>query len=82
MQIQAVIKDIDIIRVSGVLSGEVSAICYDSRNCGKDSLFVAVSGLKLDGHAYIKEAVDRGAKFVVHEKDYSPPPGVTSIRVL
>ena len=82
MQIQAVIKDIDIIQVSGVLSGEVSAICYDSRTCGKDSLFVAVSGLKLDGHAFIKEAVARGAKFVVHEKDYSPPPGVTSIRVL
>ena len=82
MQIQAVLKDIDILQVSGILSGEVSAICYDSRNCGKDSLFVAVSGLKLDGHAYIRAAVDRGAKFVVHEKDYSPPPGVTSIRVL
>jgi UDP-N-acetylmuramoyl-L-alanyl-D-glutamate--2,6-diaminopimelate ligase len=82
VQIQAVLKDIDIIQVSGVLSGEVSAICYDSRNCKQDSLFVAVSGLKLDGHAYIGEAVDRGAKFVVHEKDYSPPPGVTSIRVL
>ncbi|MGZ3595373.1 MAG: UDP-N-acetylmuramoyl-L-alanyl-D-glutamate--2,6-diaminopimelate ligase [Syntrophales bacterium] len=81
MQIQAVIKDVDIIQIAGVLSGEVSAICYDSRNCEKDSLFVAVSGLKLDGHAYIKEAVDRGAKFVVHEKDYSPPPGVTSVRV-
>ncbi|HET6460362.1 MAG TPA: UDP-N-acetylmuramoyl-L-alanyl-D-glutamate--2,6-diaminopimelate ligase [Syntrophales bacterium] len=82
MQIQAVIKDIDIIEVSGVLSGEVSAICYDSRKCEKDSLFVAVSGLKLDGHLYIEEAVDRGAKFVVHEKNYSPPPGVTSIMVL
>jgi UDP-N-acetylmuramoyl-L-alanyl-D-glutamate--2,6-diaminopimelate ligase len=82
VQIQAVIKDINIIQVSGVLSGEVSAICYDSRNCEKDSLFVAVSGLKLDGHSYIEEAVDRGAKFVVHEKNYSPPPGVTSIRVL
>jgi UDP-N-acetylmuramoyl-L-alanyl-D-glutamate--2,6-diaminopimelate ligase len=82
VQIQAVLKDIDILQVSGILSGEVSAICYDSRNCGKDSLFVAVSGLKLDGHAYIREAVNRGAKFVVHEKDYSPPPGVTSIRVL
>jgi UDP-N-acetylmuramoyl-L-alanyl-D-glutamate--2,6-diaminopimelate ligase len=82
VQIRAVIKDIDIIQVSGVLSGEVTAICYDSRNCGKDSLFVAVSGLKLDGHAYIKEAIDRGAKFIVHEKDYPPPPGVTSIRVL
>lgn len=81
MQIQAVIKDIDIIQVSGILSGEVSAICYDSRNCEKDSLFVAVSGLKLDGHAYIEEAVDRGAKFIVHEKDYAPTPGVTSIRV-
>ncbi|HUH66186.1 MAG TPA: UDP-N-acetylmuramoyl-L-alanyl-D-glutamate--2,6-diaminopimelate ligase [Syntrophales bacterium] len=81
MQIQAAIKDIGIIQVSGALAGEVSAICYDSRNCVKDSLFVAVSGFKQDGHAFIGDAVGRGARFIVHEKDYSPPPGVTSIRV-
>ena len=81
MQIQAVIKDIKILQVSGNIEEDVSAICYNSKNCGKSSLFVAVRGLKFDGHDYIREAVERGAKCIVHEKDYTPPPGVTSIRV-
>ncbi len=81
MQIQAVIKDIDVLQVSGNLEGEVSAICYDSRNCEKNSLFVAVRGLKSDGHDYIPEAVARGARFIVHEQDYTPPPDAVSIRV-
>jgi UDP-N-acetylmuramoyl-L-alanyl-D-glutamate--2,6-diaminopimelate ligase len=81
VQIQAVIKDIDILQVSGNLEGEVSAICYDSRNCEKNSLFVAVCGLKSDGHDYIPEAVARGARFLVLEKDYKSPPDAVSIRV-
>jgi UDP-N-acetylmuramyl-tripeptide synthetase len=81
VQIQAVIKDIDILQASGNLEGEVSAICYDSRNCEKNGLFVAVRGLKYDGHDYIPEAVARGARFIVLEKDYKPPPDIVSIRV-
>jgi len=81
VQIQAVIKDIDILQVSGNLEGEVSAICYDSRNCEKNSLFVAVRGLKSDGHDYIPEAIARGARFIVLEKDYKSPPDAVSIRV-
>ncbi|HVO66694.1 MAG TPA: UDP-N-acetylmuramoyl-L-alanyl-D-glutamate--2,6-diaminopimelate ligase [Syntrophales bacterium] len=80
MQIQAVIKDIEVLQVSGNLEGEVSAICYDSRNCEKNSLFVAVRGLKSDGHDYIPEAVARGARFVVYEH-YTPSPDAVSIRV-
>ncbi|HYA13770.1 MAG TPA: UDP-N-acetylmuramoyl-L-alanyl-D-glutamate--2,6-diaminopimelate ligase [Syntrophales bacterium] len=81
MQIQAVIKDIEVLQISGNLEGEVSAICYDSRNCEKNSLFVAVRGLKSDGHDYIQEAVERGARFVVHEQNYTPPPDAVFIRV-
>ena len=81
MQLQAVLKDIDILQVSGNTEGDVSAICYNSKKCESNSLFVAISGLKFDGHSYITEAVDRGAKFIIHEKDYTPPPGVISIRV-
>ena len=44
-------------------------------------MFVAVQGLKSDGHDFIAEAISRGAKFIVHEKDYPPPEGVTSLRV-
>lgn len=75
------LKDIEILNVSGNLQGDVSAICYNSKTCERNSLFVAVSGLKFDGHYYISEAVERGAKFIIHEKDYTPPPGVVSLRV-
>jgi UDP-N-acetylmuramoyl-L-alanyl-D-glutamate--2,6-diaminopimelate ligase len=81
VQLQAVLKDIEILNVSGNLQGDVSAICYNSKTCERNSLFVAVSGLKFDGHYYISEAVERGAKFIIHEKDYTPPPGVVSLRV-
>ena len=81
MQIQEVIKDIDIVHVSGNLSGDVSAICYNSRNCERNNLFVAVCGLKSDGHDYIPEAIAMGATFIVHEKDYISPPGITAIKV-
>ena len=81
MQIRAVIKDIETFQISGNMEGDVSAICYNSKNCEKNSLFVAVRGLKFDGHCYIPEAIARGAKFIIHENDYTPPPGVVSIKV-
>jgi UDP-N-acetylmuramoyl-L-alanyl-D-glutamate--2,6-diaminopimelate ligase len=67
--------------IVGEYRGNVADICYDSRYVIKNGMFVAIQGYKVDGHYYIEEAVLRGAKFIVHEKDYSPPPGVTAIQV-
>ena len=47
---------------------EITGIAYDSRRVERGSLFVAVCGLKQDGHAYIKEAMRRGAVFVISER--------------
>ena len=41
---------------------------HDSRACGPGSLFVAVSGFHVDGHAYAADAVRRGAVAVVAER--------------
>lgn len=81
MQLQAVLKGVEIRKFSGNMEGDVSAICYNSKKCEKNSLFVAVRGLKFDGHHYITEAVDLGAKFIIHEKDWAPPPGILAIMV-
>ncbi len=81
VNLSEVLKTINVLRVTGDFSGDVSSICYDSKKCGKNSLFVAITGLKTDGHQFIGEALDRGARFVVHEKDYIPPPGVTAVQV-
>ena len=81
MQITDILKNIERLETNGEMSGQVSAICYDSRRCGPNDLFVAVSGMKVDGHHYIAEAVKRGARFIIHEKDVPSYPGVTNIRV-
>jgi len=42
---------------------------------------VAIPGLKTDGHNFIPEALKRGARFIVHERDFTPPAGITAIQV-
>jgi len=43
-------------------------ICNDSRRVGKGDVFVATVGTQADGHDFIKEAVDKGAGYIVSER--------------
>jgi len=43
-------------------------VCSDSRRAGKGDVFVATAGTQVDGHDFIKEAVGRGAGYVVSER--------------
>jgi len=52
---------------------EVHAIQNDSRKVARGDLFVAVSGNELDGHKFIADAVNNGAKVVVLEDDAAMP---------
>jgi len=54
-------------RRTGPLNAEIKGIAYDSRFVEKSYLFVAVRGFSVDGHNYIKDAVNRGAVAVVSE---------------
>ncbi|MFP3952507.1 MAG: UDP-N-acetylmuramoyl-L-alanyl-D-glutamate--2,6-diaminopimelate ligase [Candidatus Acetothermia bacterium] len=47
---------------------KVSGISYDSRDVGPGQAFVAIRGKNFDGHDFIKEAYDRGARAVFGEK--------------
>ena len=44
-----------------------SEVVYDSRKVIDNSIFVAIKGLKLDGHEYIEKALELGAKLIVLE---------------
>ncbi|HKK47581.1 MAG TPA: UDP-N-acetylmuramoyl-L-alanyl-D-glutamate--2,6-diaminopimelate ligase [Alkalispirochaeta sp.] len=46
----------------------ISRIVYDSRAADADTLFVALPGLHVDGHSYIADAVERGARAIVCEQ--------------
>ena len=81
MELSELIKELDIVHISEEGAGIVSDICYDSRKCKDGAMFVAVPGFRYDGHDYISEAIKRGARCIVHEKDVSSNPGVSFIRV-
>ncbi len=62
------IKVLNPIYTIGKSNDYVSSICYDSRKCERNSLFVAISGNNFDGHDYIEDAIKHGAKYIVCER--------------
>jgi UDP-N-acetylmuramoyl-L-alanyl-D-glutamate--2,6-diaminopimelate ligase len=81
MKLSQLIKDIDIINLSADAAGEVSTLCYAADKCENGSMFIAVRGLAHDGHDFIADAVNRGARYIVHEKDIQIPSRVIAIKV-
>jgi UDP-N-acetylmuramoyl-L-alanyl-D-glutamate--2,6-diaminopimelate ligase len=81
MDLAMLMKDVPVRRWIGARSGHVASVCYDSRTCRQDSLFVAVPGLLADGHAYIPEAIRNGACVIVHEQPLPATPDVCWIQV-
>ena len=66
--IAELINNVKHIQITGSLKKPISAICFDTREVVKDSLFVAQRGTKTDGHAFIEQAIEKGAVCVVVEE--------------
>lgn len=47
---------------------DVKGIAYNSKLCKQDFIFVAIPGEKFDGHNFISNAIENGAKIIVCEK--------------
>jgi len=60
---------------------EITDIVYDSRKAVKGSLFVCIDGAVVDGHAFISEAIDNGAKALLVEKEVTVPENITVVTV-
>lgn len=54
---------------------EVSAVVYDSRKVTKDSLFICIEGANFDGHQYVEEVIQKGARAVVVSREVKLPKG-------
>lgn len=68
MKFNRLLKDLDY-QAFGNIPKEVSGVSDDSRRVVKDGVFVAISGLTVDGHQFIPQAIKNGAKVVVGEAD-------------
>src|SRR4030081_431671 len=60
---------------------DITGIAYDSRRVKAGDFFVAVEGLKVDGHAYVSDAVKSGAAAVAVERDVELPRGTPVLRM-
>lgn len=47
----------------------IGKLCQDSRVVENNDIFIAISGIKSDGHNHIREAVANGASVVISEKN-------------
>jgi UDP-N-acetylmuramoyl-L-alanyl-D-glutamate--2,6-diaminopimelate ligase len=68
-------------QVLGDLDVPVTGLAYHSREVVPGGLFVALKGLRTDGHLYLAAALAQGARVVVTEQELEPPIGVTVVRV-
>lgn len=67
MVLRELMKDLRDAEVKGKENSTITGLAYDSRQVTPGSLFVAVRGHRVDGHAFLQEAVTRGAEAVVVE---------------
>ncbi len=67
MKLKELLKGLEVSSVQGSKEQEISAVAYDSKKVDKGSLFACLRGYRLDGHAFISEAIERGAVALLTE---------------
>ena len=67
--------------VIGDRSVEITGIERDSRKVGAGALFVCVPGIHVDGHSFIPQVAEQGAKAILTTRDVEAPQGMTVLKV-
>lgn len=81
MKLKQLLSEIDYQLLQGNLEEDVTQIDYDSRNVISGGLFVCIPGAKVDGHRFIDQVIEKGAKVIVVEKEVPLVEGITYIQV-
>ena len=68
IQLDYILKGIKLKETHGKLTIPVSRVVFDSRVAGPGDLFIAVPGVKSDGHSFIAEVIGKGVTAIICEK--------------
>lgn len=63
------------------IEAELTTFAIDSRKVEKGSVFIALRGTQVDGHMFLEDAIDRGAKVIICEESYYTEADVCVIEV-
>ena len=81
MKLRDLLKGVSILELNVSLDEEISDIWGDSRNVTKGSAFLCLDGTKFDGHNYIKDAIELGAKVIIMQKKVALPDNVRFVLI-
>lgn len=81
MKLREVLNNVSFTLLQGNLDKEFNDIKYDSRKIEENDIFVALVGYNIDGHAFINDALKKGAKTIITSKILSIDEDITIIKV-
>ncbi len=81
MKLRDLVRGLEPRQIHGETSIEIEGIAYNSRQLERGSVFVAMRGQDADGHDYIEEAIERGARAVVLEDENRRIAGIPTVVV-
>ncbi len=82
LELSLVLSSLNGILISKLEEATFSGVSTDSRRIRQDELFFALSGSNFDGHDFVMDALDKGAKGAVIERPlFSTPNGKILIKV-
>lgn len=79
--LKELLKNVTFICTKGTLNCNVLHLTHDSKEVKPGSMFICLEGVRSDGHSYIGEAVQRGARVLLVSKNIFVREDVTVIRV-
>ena len=68
MTIKELSHDVNVLKISGNMDADINKLCFDSRQACDGTMFFAVKGTATDGHDFIEDVKDKGAKAIVCER--------------
>ena len=68
MNLKSILSGIEGLKAKGTLDMEIMGVAHDSRKVKEGYVFIAVKGYDVDGHNYIHQAIENGAKAIVVEE--------------
>ena len=81
MQVKQLLVQVPYVCVKGNDEIEVKHLVYDSRKVEEGDIFVCLVGAVVDGHDFIQDVIQKGAKAIVVEKDVEVEGDVALVKV-
>ncbi|MDU1892061.1 MAG: UDP-N-acetylmuramoyl-L-alanyl-D-glutamate--2,6-diaminopimelate ligase [Dysgonomonas sp.] len=82
MKLHDLLKNVEVVEIKGNENIEVTGISTDSRKAVEGAAFIALKGVQVDGHQYIANALELGAKVIIYNEEMGNlKEGITYVKV-